>query len=393
MDILQQQDKEYIAGTYARFPLTIEGGKGSVVWDDAGKIYTDLSSGIAVNTFGIADDEWIKAITEQAGKIQHMSNLYYTEPCVKLAQMLCGRTGMKKVFFSNSGAEANECAIKAARKYAAEKHGADCYNIVTLKNSFHGRTITTLAATGQDVFHKDFLPLTEGFIYVEPNDIEKIEKVLFENRCAAVMLEVVQGEGGVMPLDKDYLQSLERICRERDILLICDEVQTGNGRSGKLYSYMNYGIFPDIVSTAKGLAGGLPLGATLFSEKTKDVLTPGSHGSTFGGNPICCAGAINILSRLDEKTLAGVRKRSEYIFSELSGAPGIKEVTGLGLMIGIKTEKDASEVINACIKKGVLVIKAKDKVRLLPALNIPMELLEQAVGVIKEVCAGSVKLK
>ena len=387
MDILQQQDKEYIAGTYARFPLTIEGGKGSVVWDDTGKIYTDLSSGIAVNTFGIADDEWIKAITEQAGKIQHMSNLYYTEPCVKLAQMLCDRTGMKKVFFSNSGAEANECAIKAARKYAAEKHGADCYNIVTLKNSFHGRTITTLAATGQDVFHKDFLPLTEGFIYVEPNDIEKIEKVLFENRCAAVMLEVVQGEGGVMPLDKDYLQSLERICRERDILLICDEVQTGNGRSGKLYSYMNYGIFPDIVSTAKGLAGGLPLGATLFSEKTKDVLTPGSHGSTFGGNPICCAGAINILSRLGEKTLAGVRKRSEYIFSELSGAPGIKEVTGLGLMIGIKTEKDASEVINACIKKGVLVIKAKDKVRLLPALNIPMELLEQAVGVIKEVCA------
>lgn len=387
MDILQQQDKEYIAGTYARFPLTIEGGKGSVVWDDAGKIYTDLSSGIAVNTFGIADDEWIKAITEQAGKIQHMSNLYYTEPCVKLAQMLCDRTGMKKVFFSNSGAEANECAIKAARKYAAEKHGADCYNIVTLKNSFHGRTITTLAATGQDVFHKDFLPLTEGFIYVEPNDIEKIEKVLFENRCAAVMLEVVQGEGGVMPLDKDYIQSLERICRERDILLICDEVQTGNGRSGKLYSYMNYGIFPDIVSTAKGLAGGLPLGATLFSEKTKDVLTPGSHGSTFGGNPICCAGAINILSRLDEKTLAGVRKRSEYIFSELSGAPGIKEVSGLGLMIGIKTERDASEVINACIKKGVLVIKAKDKVRLLPALNIPMELLEQAVGVIKEVCA------
>ena len=387
MDILQQQDKEYIAGTYARFPLTIEGGKGSVVWDDAGKIYTDLSSGIAVNTFGIADDEWIKTITEQAGKIQHMSNLYYTEPCVKLAQMLCDRTGMKKVFFSNSGAEANECAIKAARKYAAEKRGADCYNIVTLRNSFHGRTITTLAATGQDVFHKDFLPLTEGFIYVEPNDIEKIEKVLFENRCAAVMLEVVQGEGGVMPLDKDYLQSLEKICRERDILLICDEVQTGNGRSGKLYSYMNYGIFPDIVSTAKGLAGGLPLGATLFSEKTKDVLTPGSHGSTFGGNPICCAGAINILSRLDEKTLAGVRKRSEYIFSELSGAPGIKEVSGLGLMIGIKTERDASEVINACIKKGVLVIKAKDKVRLLPALNIPMELLEQAVGVIKEVCA------
>ena len=216
--------------------------------------------------------------------------------------------------------------------------------------------------------------------------LDALQELVDRNTCA-VMLELIQGEGGVMPLDKDYLQSLEKICRERDILLICDEVQTGNGRSGKLYSYMNYGIFPDIVSTAKGLAGGLPLGATLFSEKTKDVLTPGSHGSTFGGNPICCAGAINILSRLDEKTLAGVRKRSEYIFSELSGAPGIKEVSGLGLMIGIKTERDASEVINACIKKGVLVIKAKDKVRLLPALNIPMELLEQAVGVIKEVCA------
>ena len=384
---IPQLDNTYIANTYARFPVTIARGKGSLVWDADDKVYIDMATGIAVNSFGIADPAWIRAVTEQLCTVQHASNLYYTAPDAQLAQLLCEKTGMKKVFFSNSGAEANECAIKAARKYAAEKHGADCYNIVTLKNSFHGRTITTLAATGQDVFHKDFLPLTEGFIYVEPNDIEKIEKVLFENRCAAVMLEVVQGEGGVMPLDKDYLQSLERICRERDILLICDEVQTGNGRSGKLYGYMNYGIFPDIVSTAKGLAGGLPLGATLFSEKTKDVLTPGSHGSTFGGNPICCAGAINILSRLDEKTLAGVRKRSEYIFSELSGAPGIKEVSGLGLMIGIKTEKDASEVINACIKKGVLVIKAKDKVRLLPALNIPMELLEQAVGVIKEVCA------
>ncbi len=387
MDTVQKQDKEYIAGTYARFPLTVEGGKGSVVWDNAGKIYIDLSSGIAVNTFGAADDEWIKAVTEQAGKLQHMSNLYYTEPCVKLAKMLCERTGMSKVFFSNSGAEANECAIKAARKYAAEKHGADCYNIVTLKNSFHGRTITTLAATGQDAFHKDFLPLTEGFIYVEPNNTEKIAKVLFERRCAAVMLEVVQGEGGVVPLDKDYLQSLERICRDRDILLICDEVQTGNGRSGKLYGYMNYGIFPDIVSTAKGLAGGLPLGATLFGEKTKDVLTPGSHGSTFGGNPVCCAGAINILERLDENLLEGVRERSEYIFSSLRGAPGIKDVTGLGLMIGIETERDAAEVIDACMEKGVLVIKAKNKVRLLPALNIPTEQLEQAIGIIKEVCA------
>lgn len=250
--------------------------------------------------------------------MQHMSNLYYTEPCVRLAELLCRRTGMKKVFFSNSGAEANECAIKVARKYAREKHGADCFNIVTLKNSFHGRTITTLAATGQDVFHKDFLPLTDGFIYVEPNNIEKLEKTLFENRCAAVMLEVVQGEGGVVALDKEYLQSLERICNERDVLLICDEVQIGNGRSGKLYGYMNYGIMPDIVSTAKGLAGGLPLGATLLGDKVKGVLTPGSHGSTFGGNPVCCAGALSILERIDEKTLAGVRERSEYIISQLS---------------------------------------------------------------------------
>lgn len=387
MDILQQKDSAYIADTYARFPLIIEGGKGSVVWDKTGKKYIDLSSGIAVNTFGIADDEWVKAITEQAGTLQHMSNLYYTEPCVRLAELLCRRTGMKKVFFSNSGAEANECAIKVARKYAREKHGADCFNIVTLKNSFHGRTITTLAATGQDVFHKDFLPLTDGFIYVEPNNIEKLEKTLFENRCAAVMLEVVQGEGGVIALDKEYLQSLERICNERDVLLICDEVQIGNGRSGKLYGYMNYGIMPDIVSTAKGLAGGLPLGATLLGDKVKGVLTPGSHGSTFGGNPVCCAGALSILERIDEKTLAGVRERSEYIISQLSSASGIKEVSGLGLMLGISTQRSASDVINECMEKGVLVIKAKDKVRLLPALNIPMELLEQAVDVIKEVCA------
>lgn len=387
MNQLEQKDKEYIAGTYARFPLEIVGGKGSVVWDGNGKKYIDLSTGIAVNTFGVADDKWLEAVTAQAGTLQHMSNLYYTEPCAKLAEMLCKRTGMKKVFFSNSGAEANECAIKTARKYAAEKHGKTCYNIVTLKNSFHGRTVTTLAATGQDVFHKDFLPLTEGFLYAEPNDIEKLEKMLYENECAAVMLEVVQGEGGVIALDKEYVQAVEKICRERDILLICDEVQIGNGRSGKLYGYMNYGVIPDIVSTAKGLAGGLPLGATLLGEKVKDVLTAGSHGSTFGGNPVCCAGALSILERLDEKTLAGVRERSEYIISELSNAKGIDSVTGLGLMLGVKTKKDASTVIAECMKQGVLVIKAKDKVRLLPALNIPMDELKTAITTLKAVCA------
>lgn len=384
---IKELDKEYVAGTYARFPITITKGKGSAVWDDEGKEYIDLSSGIAVNSFGIADGEWMAAVAKQLGTLQHMSNLYYTEPCAVLAEMLCQRTGMEKVFFSNSGAEANECAIKAARKYAAEKHGADHYNIITLKNSFHGRTLTTLAATGQDVFHHDFTPLTEGFLYAEPNDIGDIARLADSCKCAAVMIELVQGEGGVNPLDKGYAAAVAKLCAERDLLLICDEVQTGNGRSGKLYAYMNYGIQPDIVSTAKGLAGGLPLGATMLGAKVGGVFTPGSHGSTFGGNPVCCVGAISILSRIDDSLLAGVRERSEYIINELSGAPGIESVTGLGLMLGVKTSKPAAEVISGCMAKGVLVIKAKDKVRLLPALNIPFEQLKQATAVIKEVCA------
>ncbi len=384
---IKELDKEYVAGTYARFPLTIVKGKGSTVWDDEGKKYIDLSTGIAVNSFGIADGEWMAAVTKQLGSLQHMSNLYYTEPCAELAQMLCQRTGMDKVFFSNSGVEANECAIKAARKYAAEHRGAEYYNIITLKNSFHGRTVTTLAATGQDVFHHDFLPLTDGFLYAEANSIDDIKTLTESNKCAGVMIEVVQGEGGVNPLDKDYVKALAELCAEKDLLLICDEVQTGNGRSGKLYAYMNYGIQPDIVSTAKGLAGGLPLGATLLGAKVSGVFTPGTHGSTFGGNPVCCAGAISILGRIDDELLKGVRERSEFIINELSGTPGVESVTGLGLMLGVKTSKPAAEVISACMAKGVLVIKAKDKVRLLPALNIPMEQLKQATAVIKEVCA------
>ncbi len=384
---IKELDKEYVAGTYARFPLTIVKGKGSTVWDDEGKKYIDLSTGIAVNSFGIADGEWMAAVTKQLGSLQHMSNLYYTEPCAELAQMLCQRTGMDKVFFSNSGAEANECAIKAARKYAAAHRGAEYYNIITLKNSFHGRTVTTLAATGQDVFHHDFLPLTEGFLYAEANSIDDIKTLTESNKCAGVMIEVVQGEGGVNPLDKDYVKALAELCAEKDLLLICDEVQTGNGRSGKLYAYMNYGIQPDIVSTAKGLAGGLPLGATLLGAKVSGVFTPGTHGSTFGGNPVCCAGAISILGRIDDELLKGVRERSEFIINELSGAPGVESVTGLGLMLGVMTSKPAAEVISGCMAKGVLVIKAKDKVRLRPALNIPMEQLKQATAVIKEVCA------
>lgn len=380
---IKELDGEYVANTYGRFPLVLKSGKGSTVGDEDGREYIDMGTGIAVNTFGIADDEWNGAVTAQLSKLAHTSNLYYSEPCARLAEALCIRTGMKKVFFSNSGAEANECAIKAARKYAAEKKGKDFYTIITLKNSFHGRTITTLAATGQDVFHKDFTPLTEGFVYADANCIEEVEALVAENKCAAVMMEIVQGEGGVNPLNEDFVSDVAELCRRKDILLICDEVQCGNGRSGMLYAYMNYGIQPDIVSTAKGLAGGLPLGATMLGEKVKDVLTPSSHGSTFGGNPVCAAGALNILSRLDDSLLEAVREKSAFIKSELCGADGIVSVSGMGLMLGVKTEKDAGEVIAECMKNGVLVIRAKDKVRLLPALNIPMDQLRRAVEVIK----------
>ncbi|MBQ5597210.1 MAG: acetylornithine/succinylornithine family transaminase [Clostridia bacterium] len=380
-------DKEYIVGTYARFPLEIVRGKGSLVYDENGKEYIDLGTGIAVNTFGVADDEITQAVTDQMNKFSHTSNLYYSEPCAKLAEQLCLRTGMKKVFFSNSGAEANECAIKVARKYAADKKGADYYNIITLKNSFHGRTITTLAATGQDVFHEMFTPLTEGFLYAEANDIASVEKLVKANKCAAIMFEVVQGEGGVNPLQKDFVSALKELAEKEDILLIADEVQIGNGRSGKLYGYMNYGITPDIVSTAKGLAGGLPLGATLLSEKVENVLTPGTHGSTFGGNPVCCSAALNVLGRIDGKLLDEVNAKSKLIFDTLSNAKGVKSVSGMGLMIGIETEKDSGEILAECMKNGVLVLKAKTKIRLLPALNIPDELLKKALEVIVNACA------
>ena len=381
-------DKQYVANTYNRFPVQIVSGKGSLVYDETGKEYIDLGTGIAVNTFGVADDTWQQAIIAQLGKVQHMSNLYYTEPCAQLAQMMCEKTGMKKVFFSNSGAEANECAIKVARKYAAEKKGADCYTIVTLWNSFHGRTLTTLAATGQDVFHKDFKPLTTGFVHAKANDLEDVKARIAENKVAAIMIEVVQGEGGVNALDADFVKGLAAICAEQDILLICDEVQVGNGRSGMLYGYMNYGVQPDIVSTAKGLCGGLPLGATMMGEKVESVLGFSDHGSTFGGNPVCCAGAISTFSRLTDDVLEGVKARSKVIVDTLTGKPGIKSVTGMGLMLGIETEKPAGDVIKACMDKGVLVLSAHGKVRLLPALNIPMEQLEKALQVIIQVCGA-----
>ena len=382
---VKEKDKLYIANTYARFDLTLKSGNGSLVLDEEGREYIDLGTGIAVNTFGYSDKEWANAVTDQINTLQHTSNLYYTEPCANLAEILCKRTGLKKVFFSNSGAESNECAIKVARKYAAEKKGKDCYKIITLKNSFHGRTITTLAATGQDVFHNDFLPLTDGFLYVEANNSEELIKTVQSENIAAIMFECVQGEGGVMPLTEDFVKTIFELAEKYDILTICDEVQTGNGRTGKLYSYMNYGVLPDIVSTAKGLGGGLPLGATMLGEKVKDVLTPSSHGSTFGGNPVACAGAINIINRIDDELLDSVCEKSNYILEKLSNISGVKSISGMGLMLGIETSTDAGEIIAKCQEKGVLVIKAKNKVRLLPALNIPFELLKKAINVIVDV--------
>ena len=378
-------DGEYIAHTYSRFPVAISHGEGSLLYDENGKEYIDLGTGIAVNTFGAADKEWIGAVTDQLSKVAHTSNLYYTEPQAKLAELLCKRTGMKRVFFANSGAEANECAIKTARKYAADNKGKEFYNIITLKNSFHGRTITTLAATGQDVFHEDFTPLTQGFLYAEANNIESVKALIDEHKCAAVMLECVQGEGGVLPMQKEFMTELEKLCRELDVLLVIDEVQTGNGRCGELYAYMNYGITPDIVTTAKGLGGGLPIGACLFSDKVKDTLSYGQHGSTFGGNPVCAAGAVNIISRIDDELLTSVREKSEFIIDFLSGVRGVKSVSGLGLMLGVETEKNAKEVVTKLIERGVLVLTAKTKIRLLPALNIPNEQLTKALNIIKEV--------
>ena len=386
MNELFTLDKTYIAGTYARFPVEIASGMGSLMFSPEGKRYIDMGSGIAVNAFGIADELWQQAVIAQLGKVQHTSNLYYTEPCVLLAQALCQRTGMKKVFFGNSGAEANECAIKAARKYAAEKKGPEYFTIVTMENSFHGRTLTTLAATGQAHYHELFQPLTPGFAYAQPDDLEGLKKLALETKAAAVMVECIQGEGGVRPLSAEFLRGAAEFCRQEDILLIVDEVQTGNGRTGKLYAYMNYDLQPDLVSTAKGLGGGLPLGACLFGEKVQDVLGPGDHGSTFGGNPVCCAGALSVLSRLDDTFLAEVQRKGEVLRGLLEGAPGIEAVTGLGLMLGLKTAKPAGEIVKKCMENGVLCLTAKDRVRLLPALNIPDDLLREAAGILLDAC-------
>ncbi len=379
-------DKEYIANTYGRFPVCFVGGQGSLLYDEQGKEYIDFGSGIGVTSFGVNDPIWDEAVVNQVHQLNHVSNLYYTLPQIELAQKLCEKTGMKKVFFSNSGAEANECAIKAARKYSIDKYGKERNVIITLVNSFHGRTVTTLAATGQDVFHQYFYPFTEGFIHVPANDIEALQTIVEDNpNICAIMFEPIQGEGGVMPLEQDFVNAIVACAKEKDLLVVVDEVQTGNGRTGKMYGYMNFGIHPDIVSTAKGLAGGLPMGATLFSEKTSSVLDAGSHATTFGGNPICAAGGVSVVNRLTDEFLEEVQQKGIYIQKELMGTSGVTSVSGMGLMVGIEIEGEPKEIILSCLEKGLVVLSAKNKVRLLPALNIPFEVLEKGVSILKEV--------
>ncbi len=386
MEHFKNKDNEYIASTYGRFDLELVSGKGAELCDIDGKKYIDLGSGIAVNIFGAADDEWAAAVAKQAATLQHTSNLYYSEPCVKLAEALCKKSGMKKIFFGNSGAEANECAIKVARKYYSDRNAGKEGTIICLKNSFHGRTVTTLSATGQDVFHKDFGPFTSGFEFIDANDCDALRNAVNET-TAAVMFEPIQGEGGVNPLDKDFVACIKELSDKFGFLIVVDEVQTGNGRTGKYFAIEHFGIKPDIISTAKGLGGGLPIGACLMGERTANVLNPGDHGSTFGGNPVASAGALTIVNRIDEKLMQEVTEKGKYIRKTLDGAKGVKSIAGMGLMLGIEVDGDAKKIVAECIKRGVIVLTAKQKVRLLPPLNITYEQLDKALAILKEVIA------
>ncbi len=377
---LQALDQAHVCHTYARFNLCVDHGKGATCYDPEGKAYVDFSSGIGVNSLGFCDEDWVRAVTAQAGKVQHISNLFYTEPCAVLAQLLCQRTGMEKVFFCNSGAEANEGAIKTARKYSFDKYGRGRQEIIALENSFHGRTMATLSATGQAVYHNFFFPFVEDFTFVEAGNLAQLEAAVGEKTCA-VMLELVQGEGGVIALDPDYVRAVEQLCRKKDLLLVVDEVQTGVGRTGKFLACEHYGIHPDVVTIAKGIGAGLPLGAVLFGEKTASVLGYGQHGTTFGGNPVACAGGRVVLEKLDEAQLALVREKAQYLREKLMQLPHVAAVTGLGMMIGIELAdgKEAKKVVELAIEEGVIPLTAKSKVRLLPPLTITYAELDQGL--------------
>lgn len=387
-EALRERDDRHIMHTYARYQVSIARGKNATCYDHDGREFIDFTSGIGVNSLGFADEGWVAAVSRQLATVQHTSNLFYTSPGIDLAELLCRATGMARVFFANSGAEANEGAIKAARKYSFDKYGAGRNRIVTLVNSFHGRTVTTLAATGQESFHRFFFPFTEGFLYAEAGDLEATVGLLDDTVCA-VMLELVQGEGGVVALERDYVAAVAAACAERDILLILDEVQTGVGRTGSLYCFMQYGISPDIVTSAKGLGGGLPIGAILFNAKTADAsLGSGDHGSTFGGNPAVCAGAVEVVERMTDKFLAEVKEKGDYIRQRLSAMPHVKSVSGMGMMIGVELDgPKASDVVAAGLKKGVMLLTAKTKVRLLPPLTITYGEIDRGLDALAAVLA------
>ncbi|MDR0883732.1 MAG: acetylornithine transaminase [Oscillospiraceae bacterium] len=384
---LQERDQKYIAHAYARYPVTFVRGAGAHVWDDAGKEYIDFATGYGVNSFGLCDPVWAEAVAAQAQKLSHVSNLFYTEPCVTLAEKLCARTGFRRVFFQNSGAEANECAMKAARKYSSDKYGEGRGVIVTLEHSFHGRTHATITATGSREYHTSFYPFPTGYVLVPPNDLDALEKALDRGDVCAFMFECVQGEGGVNTLEKDYLQAAEKLCRARDILLLDDEVQTGNGRTGTLYAFEQFGITPDLLTTAKGIGGGLPIGVAMFGAATADTLTPGTHGTTFGGNPIVCAGANTIIDRLDAAFLAEVTRKGILAREILLTMPHVQGVSGLGLMIGVTLDVDAAAVSKACVAAGLVAITAHEKLRVLPPLNISQADLEAGLQILHGVLA------
>lgn len=384
---IKQQDATYLAQTYGRFDLALSHGKGCEVWDFEGNRYLDFTSGIGVNSLGWADESWLQAVVEQAGKLAHTSNLFYTEPATRLAEKLAATSGLKRAFFCNSGAEANEGAIKTARKYSHDKYGDGRATIISLVNSFHGRTISTLAATGQSVFHQHFFPFTQGFEHLAANDVAALSERLKQNDVCAVMLEVVQGEGGLNSLDADYLAAVQKLCMDNDVLLIIDEVQTGIGRTGKMFAYQHFGLTPDLVTLAKGLGGGLPIGAVLFGDKVAETLGKSDHGSTFGANPVSCAAANAVLDKLTPDFLAEVARKGKRLKVELAALPNVKSVSGLGLMLGVEFDENikATDVVSKAIEQGVLFLTAKHKLRLLPPLVISEAEIQKGLDTLKEI--------
>ncbi len=381
---IQKLDKEKIMGTYSRYDMVADHGKGAKCVSVDGKEYVDFTAGIGVNCLGFCDDGWVKAVTAQLNKLQHVSNLFYSEPQVKAADLLTKRTGLKKVFFGNSGAEANEAAIKTARKYGTTQRGDHVNKIISLANSFHGRTMATITATGQEKYHKFFTPFLEGFKYCEANNIEQLRSLVDDDVCA-IMMEMVQGEGGVLNLDPAFVKAAEELCHEHDLVFIVDEVQTGIGRTGKLFAYEYFDVVPDIVTFAKGIGGGLPIGGALFGAKCADVLKPGDHGTTYGGNPVACAGAVEVLTRMDDAFLEEVQKKSDYLKKELQALPHVTNISGLGMMLGVSVEgREAGEVVKKALEEGLMILTAKDRIRLLPPLTITYDEIDQGIEILRK---------